>query len=114
MKVAKIENKFGNTFLVPLFRAKAMQLNEEIVSFDIVEVDHVANLQKPQTQTEFERSMQGQTTSAAELENQALRDQIDLLKQKDTLVSKAPVVSDEIKIPEAAPKNKGGRPALNK
>ena len=57
MQFAKIINQFGKSFTIPLFRAKTMQLNGEIKYFEIIEVEHAINADKPKTQAEWERSI---------------------------------------------------------
>lgn len=57
MKVAKIVNNFGKTFLVPVHKAKSMSLNWQIEDFTIVEVDRAKNIITPQTQREFEQGL---------------------------------------------------------
>lgn len=94
VKIAKIVNRYGKTYMVPLFRAKEMIRNEEIEDYDIIEVEKTKNFEKPQTQKDFERGLNG-PKSIAEQENEALREQIALLTQKAKLESniKAPVTA---------------------
>lgn len=109
VKIAKIVNRYGKKYMVPLHKAKEMVRKEEIEDFDIIEVDRVMNFEKPQTQREFERQMQGIMPSEAEKENALLKEQIALLQQKAELeakLSSAPakvteqLTNDEIKVPE--------------
>ncbi|MDA3854787.1 MAG: hypothetical protein PF569_00910 [Candidatus Woesearchaeota archaeon] len=57
VKIAEIVNRYGKSYMVPLYKAKEMVRNEEIEDYDIIEVARVKNFQKPQTQKEFERGL---------------------------------------------------------
>lgn len=54
MQLAKIKNQFWIEFIVPLHRARTMHLNKEIQSYELVEVDSALNIEKSETQSEFE------------------------------------------------------------
>jgi hypothetical protein len=114
VKIAEIVNRYGKSYMVPLYKAKEMVRNEEIEDYDIIEVARVKNFQKPQTQKEFERGLAWPKT-IAEQENEVLREQITLLQQKKTLenvkTTKAPELkgnevftkpTDEIKTPDVS------------
>ena len=58
MWFTKITNKFWNEFIVPDWKAEEMILNKEITIKDceVVEVETANNVEKPQTQAEFEKT----------------------------------------------------------
>lgn len=91
IKVAKIVNKYGKSYMIPLFRAKEMVRRGDIDDFDIIEVEKAKNFEKPKTQKEFERGFSDKTNLMQE-ENDLLKEQIKLLREKQALESvKAPV-----------------------
>ena len=58
MWFTRITNKFGNKFIVPDWKVEEMILNKEITIKDCkpIEVETANNVDKPQTQTEFEKT----------------------------------------------------------
>ena len=94
MKFARIVNTFWNKFDVPLWKAKEMMLNKEISDFEPIDVEDSRNVDAPETQMEFERRMAGQVKSSVEIENENLKIEISMLKQKDKLQPVSQVVVD--------------------
>ena len=55
-KLAKVVNRFGNEFNVPLYKAREMQMNGEIDDFTTFEYDgDNKNIEAPETQDEFNK-----------------------------------------------------------
>jgi hypothetical protein len=88
IKIAKIVNKFGLKFYVPIWKAKIMLANSKIEDYEIVETDKVKNFDKPQSQEDFNKSMKYQNVTPADIENQSLKEQIALLTKKIELEGK--------------------------
>ena len=57
-KFALVTNSFWVESPVPLWKAKEMMLAKEIEDYELIEVESATNLEEPQTQRQFEETLQ--------------------------------------------------------